>query len=420
MSSGQRNVVLVTIDSLRADVCGYLGGDRATPTLDALAASGLSFTTAIAPGPNTYSAMPAVFSGRPSCPFPASGGPLEARSTLIARNMRGETIPEWFARQGYATGGFTTNPYTGRHSPFARGFDDYEDFMDGGEGPLMRWAADKPVLSELKHLVTLVRGDRASMSWESYYEKIREWLAATSHPYFLWVFVLDPHTPYLPPPSDERPGRPATYYHNWRLWASKKWGVDWSPDPDALWRLYEGAVAYTDEFLRQLQADLPGDPVLAVHSDHGEAFGEHGHYGHGEQLYEENLHVPLVVSGEGISPRTVEKPISLMELPSLLAGAATGRAHPQPANRRAYALGRTIQGNGIAIRGSDWKYIASLKAESIASETLYDLATDPDETVDVSGDRGTATEACRAIVRRRLHHEREAISIASAAGVMTG
>jgi len=406
-----RNVVLVSIDSLRADHCGFMGYEKdTTPTLDAMAEEGLSFESAVAPGPSTYESMPAVITGRHMCQYPSDRTDedtdvFDDRGSQISANTRPETIAEWFDRQGYGTAAFTMNPYTGSHTNFARGFDYYEDFLDGGEGPLMQKAADLPVLSELKHVVTLVRGDRASKPWQDYYDDILEWVQSASEPYFLWVFLLDPHTPYLAPGEYRGPSSAEMYYRNWKLWAAKKWGIDLPLDADALRSLYDATIRSSDEFLKSLRSDLPGDPIIAVHADHGEAFGEHGTLGHHKELYEENLHVPFAV-WNAATTRTVEYPVSLTAIPSVLSQAATGEVSIPS---RGHVLARTLGPRRVALRDGDWKYIATTDDQSdhVKTSELYDLESDPAEREDRSVELDDRVDTYRRLVERRLSHERE-------------
>lgn len=413
-----RNVVLVTIDSLRADHCGYVNGQEQerslTPELDAMATEGVSFENAIAPGPSTYESMPAILTGDQMCEYPTGDGDaLDRRGEQIRLNTRRETVAERFAARGYDTAAFTTNPYTGRHSNFARGFERFEDFLDGGEGPLMRRAAHLPVLSEAKHLVTLLRGDRASKPWHSYYDDVLQWVCGASEPYFLWVFLLDAHTPYLVPDEYREGSKAGMYYHNWRFWAAQKWGLDLAPDPAVLASLYRGTVRSVDAFLGRLRQDVEDDPIIAVHADHGEAFGEHDTFGHEAALYEENVHVPLVLSNTDKTGR-VRDPVSLTALPELLSGASTDSVSVPDSD---YALSRTFGPRHLALRGRDWKYITTVSPEAeIAGEELYDLAADPGERVNVAADRPVVIESCRARCRRRLAHEREARAVYRATG----
>jgi len=408
-----RNVVLVSIDSLRADHCGFMGYEKeTTPTLDTMADEGLSFEAAVAPGPSTYESMPAIVTGDHMSSYPVGGDDediYDNRGSIIGMNTRRETIAEWFNSQGYTTGAFTTNPYTGSHTNFARGFDAYDDFMDGGEGTLMRKAADLPVVSELKHIVTLVRRDKAAKPWQEYYDDIIDWIEQVPEPYFLWIFLLDPHTPYLPPDEYRNSSRAETCYRNWKLWMSKKWGVDLPLDAESLKSLYDGAIRSSDQLLASLRRDLPGDPVIAAHADHGEAFGEHGHFGHHSQLYEENIHVPFVVWNAGTTA-SVDHPVSLTSLPGVLRDAATGdMSIPSPD----HVLARTLGPNHVALRDGHWKYLAETDDETgrVENEELYNLETDPQEHEGCLHEQSDRAGAYRQLVRRRLSHEREQSTI---------
>lgn len=416
--AASRSVVLVTVDSLRADHCSYWGYEReTTPTLDRMAENGLVFEQAIAPGPSTYESMPAVFTGEhmisvaPPDVFDEreSGDALDIRTENIELNMNTATIPEWFADRGYATGAFTTNPYTGAHTPFARGFDHYEDFMGEGEGPLMRKAAHLPVLSELKHVVTLLRGDRASKRWTEYHDRVIEWAEEVDPPYFLWLFLLDTHTPYLTDRQHREQfnrGRGEMYYHNWRLWFEKKWRDEHDPgalNRDALVDLYDAAVRSVDTCLGALGNNLPDDPIMLVHSDHGEAFGEHGQFGHDAQLFEENLHVPLVVANGGIAG-SISSPVSLVNLPTILKAATTGASPPVD---NSPVLAKTLDGNQFALRGSDWKYLCEVDTDDrrILNGSAYDLASNPEERVPT--DTPSLLAFARNRIRQQLQHEDE-------------
>lgn len=427
----QQNVVLVTVDSLRADHCGYWGYDRdTTPTLDRMAERGFVFERAIAPGPSTYESMPAVFTGRHMTTFRKGIGSVESgevdahddRVRDIRMNMTGPTIPEWFAERGYTTGAFTTNPYTGRHTEFKRGFAQYEDFLVDDEGPLMQRIAEIPGIAELNNAIRMVRGSRASNPWRDYYEDVIRWARNTPEPYFLWVFVLDTHTPYLPE-SDHRFGTRdmEMYYHNWRLWMEKKWRKAEKTENlnrEKLVDLYDATIRSVDEFLSRLLNDLSdGNPVILVHSDHGEAFGEHGIYGHQKHLYEENVHVPLVLYNAGIEG-SEPSPVSLIEIPDILATSAENPSLPSISVGEP-VLCKTRDARNFALYGERWKYICRTEYDqpAILDGELYweDIGHSRiRDEVDQSGFK----DSCDELIRRRLYHEAEVNALVS--GIATG
>lgn len=436
-TDGQKNVILITIDSLRADHCGFMGYDKkTTPALDAMAEDGYVFDAAIAPGPSTYESMPAVFTGNHMVSFrPELSGrattneatdgsrpdTLDDRTRNIRLNMNAQTIAEWFDRHGYVTGAFTTNPYTGVHTPFARGFDTFEDFLDGGEGPIMRKAAQFPVLSELKHIVTLLRSDRASKRWTEYYDQVTTWINQTSEPYFLWLFLLDTHTPYLPE-AEYRSGvnRLEMYYHNWRLWAEKKWRNTQeisTLNREKLVALYDSTIRSVDQFIDRLWTDVQEtNPAIVVHSDHGEAFGDHGIYGHESHLFEENIHVPLVVYNHELYGRD-NRPVSLVHLPEILRSVATESPEFNTNLGDSVAISKNHDATRFSIRGNEWKYVCRTvpSRHRIVEEEMYDLEADPNETQPVSISEQMRAW-CRCAIHRRLVHEREIKSIVSGIG----
>jgi len=195
------------------------------------------------------------------------------------------------------------------------------------------------------------------------------------------------------------------YYRNWKLWAAKKWGIDLPLDADALRSLYDATIRSSDEFLKSLRSDLPGDPIIAVHADHGEAFGEHGTFGHDKELYEENLHVPFAV-WNAATTGTVEYPVSLTAIPSVLSQAATGEVSIPS---RGHVLARTLGPRRVALRDGDWKYIAMTDDQSdhVKTSELYDLESDPAEREDRSVELDDRVDTYRRLVERRLSHERE-------------
>lgn len=136
---------------------------------------------------------------------------------------------------------------------------------------------------------------------------------------------------------------------------------------------YDDSVRYADEFLKRLRKEITGpDTVLAVHGDHGEAFGEHGTYGHHPFLYDENIHVPLVIEGVDACHNT-SKPLSLRKMPSILSNAVRGKLlsfDSEPAECW------SPDGNRFGLRGHNWKYIYD-----DGEDFLYDLKSGETEEI---------------------------------------
>jgi arylsulfatase len=359
MSHERPNIVLVTVDSLRADYCGYVDGEiAATPTLDRLADDGLAFETAIAPGPSTPESMPAVFTGK----YPvgdADGSDLAVWKDLIGRHMRiRDPLPARLSRLGYETAAFTPNPFTSRFFGFDRGFDHFQDFLGASRTSVYNrlfegFLRGGSTSSLARVLVNFWQREEVFKPWEGYYDEIIEWAAGATEPYFLWVFLMDAHNPYIAGDDHRSQSRWDQFRANYRFWRESHETAFSSTIHDRLVTAYEDAVRYADSFLEQLRTDLGADdPVIVVHGDHGEAFGEHGTYGHESYLYPENVHVPLVV-GNGPSG-AIALPYSLRRLPTLVTGIATGT---NAVSDSWYAVSKSNQGNRLSVRIPDWMYL---------------------------------------------------------------
>lgn len=375
-----RSVVLVTIDSLRADHCGYWGYDRSfTPTIDKLAKEGLVFENAVSPGPSTPESMPAVMTGE----FPVSRKQSEVfdsdvagfRDHLRDHMLTRDTLADQFRRRGYSTGAFTPNPFTSRFFNFDEGFDSFEDFMDSRWGGQVydrifrRFLSGNEVASFGRVLLNRINKEEVFKPWESFYQQVREWIEGQTEPYFLWVFLMDAHNPYLSGQGYRTQSRLDTFRANFAFWRQSHL-TPFSPSiHEKLVRAYDDAISYTDACIKRFLDDI-GDSLLIVHGDHGEGFGEHGFYGHEPYLFEENIHVPLLV-GNGPTG-TVSEPIGLRRLPEIALQLSCGEFQLSSGQN---AVSRTSKGNKIAIRGENWKYIVD-NSSSYFYEPVTDETTD--------------------------------------------
>lgn len=375
----RRNVVLVTIDSFRPDRCGFMGSERGlTPTLDRVAADGLIFENAIATAPATHGSAATFLTG--NRPVEREGGE-SATSAYITDHMAARTsVAQQFSRLGYQTAAFTANPWTSRAFGFDDGFDHFEDFFDDSG------ATDADASNSGRIFLETVRdwwrGQDMFLSWDAFYDDVVAWMDSADQPFFLWIFLVDTHLPYFPPRKYRRRSLASTVPAN--LWLFADRDADRLLEPwthDVLTSAYGDTVRYVDEFVDRMIGDLSGfDAQLVVHGDHGEAFGEHGMYGHGRQLYEELIHVPLLISG-GPTGR-VEQPFSLRNLPDLLlAGALEGdpTRHTDPWVVSSNRMPST------SVRGKGWKYV-----QTPTGEQLFDLDVgEHDDLLGTELDRGT-------------------------------
>ena len=254
-----QNVLLITIDTLRADALGSYGGRAATPVLDAVAAAGVRFDAAHAHAVLTLPSHASILTGT----YPYQHGLRDNSGYRLAAGAR--TAATILKQGGYATGAFVAAfPL---HSRFGlnQGFDVYDDRFGETRAPSEFVMPERPASA----VIPLAR----------------EWLAAqaqqaSGRPWFAWVHVFDPHAPYKPPPPFD------TKYE----------------------RAYDGEVAATDAALAPLVDDVRRarrPTIVVVTGDHGEALGDHGEQTHGLFAYESTLRIPLIVAELGPSSTLV-------------------------------------------------------------------------------------------------------------------
>jgi arylsulfatase A-like enzyme/Flp pilus assembly protein TadD len=276
------NIILITLDTTRADRMGFLGSKRGlTPNLDALARESAVFTHAYAQVPLTTPSHATILTGT----YPQFHGLIDFPMALPADVPYG---PEILHSQGYRTGAFVGSMALapGTLAPgFERGFDTYDaDFHPENLGQ------KKYHKKERYH--TLERpGDEVlalALAWLDKQPKT---------PFFLWVHLYDAHAPYEPP---------------------EPYQTRYASEP------YDGEIAYEDAavggFLRQLKArKLYDGTVIAVMADHGESLGAHGEQEHGVFLYDETIHVPLLVKLPHGAGKRIESRVELADvMPTVL------------------------------------------------------------------------------------------------------
>jgi arylsulfatase A-like enzyme len=304
-----QNVLLVSIDSLRADRVGVYGNPRLTsPTLDRLANEGIRFAHASSPTSWTLPAHATLLSGRAqrSHQVITTADRLPPSVTLL---------PEVFARHGYETAGFYSGPFLHPAYGFGRGFERYVSCEGARTAHL-----DGEAAWENSH------GDRTNGRIA---EAFTAWLGARSaRPFFAFVHMWDVHYDYIPPEpyaSMFDPGYDGPL--DGRDIAGRGFPLDAGPrDVRHLLALYDGEVRWTDATLARLlgaleDAGLLEHTLVVVTADHGEEFLEHGGKGHQRTLYDEVLHVPLVLWSERGLPShlTISAPVSLTDVaPTIL------------------------------------------------------------------------------------------------------
>jgi arylsulfatase len=330
-------------------------------------------------------------------------------------HLRSTTLVEELDQLGYYSGAFTPNPHTSRGTGFSRGFDDYDDFLEGDIHPFWEWMGKRPLLSKVKHLVTVARQDRVAQPWRSYQSDISSWLNDASEPYFLWIFLLEPHTPYLPHAKHRRSSWLRMVTNNVRYWSGTDGPL--SPDPTAMMKLYEDAIKDADEFIGWLSDTVPSDTSLIIHSDHGEGFGplDHGEWGHQGTFYEENIHVPLIVRDSDVSER-IRGPVSLTSIYDIIMSIAKNDFDPKDHESK-YTLSRTFRPSQIAVRTTEKKYWSTVDTETTDDGSEYVLSSGSDRETQNPSD---FTELAEQLISSRLSHEAEMQRVRDAVCHLTG
>jgi arylsulfatase A-like enzyme len=387
---GRPNVILYVVDTLRAGRMSTYGYARPTsPRLTELANRGILFTDAYSAGSFTLPSVSALMSSR----FPSELG-----GALSADGMAERTLPELFQHAGYATGGFQANFLLTLESGYGRGFDRYEVLRN--ETPAGPTKVDASVLQA----------------------RALDWLgAAQGRPFFLYLQSMDVHFPYVPPaPYLDRFTQavdPAVLQKLKSTVSEEQWNafVDmaykFSPDR------YDGAIAYADAQIGALldeveRRGLADRTVVVVTADHGEPLGDRQEWLHGNSLFEELVHVPLIVRLPWRSAgQRVSEVVSQMDLaPTLLdlvgipvPAEFVGRSWHAPGSRfhPPTAIGELVRPSdataiGWFARQGEWKLIAAP-----ASSQLFHLPSDPQELKDVSAANPLQTRYLRSLATAR-------------------
>jgi arylsulfatase len=318
--AGAQNLVVVSIDALRADKVRCLSADAPpTPSIDDLAASGHRYANAWALSPWTLPSMAAALTGQP----PRSLG--VDRQTGLPGGAT--TLAEAAWRAGWDTAAIVANPYLTEAYGFPRGFGHWDH---AASLETLHAAAASVLVREATRyhggLATPSDGLRLA-------SRARRWLQTREddRPFFLWIHLMDVHLPYR-----QHPGGPAVPEHPWfeggefrALHELREALPDVSPAiRQAVEDLYDGEVVRADVCVGEVVGELRASGDLArtwfvVTSDHGEEFFEHGGFEHGHSLYPEVTAVPLIIRPPGglKQPRRDDRPVTLLDLAPSLAAA---------------------------------------------------------------------------------------------------
>ena len=390
------NVLVVTLDTTRADHTSAYGYSRpTTPRLVELAKQGVRFDTAYAPIATTLPSHTSMFTGLLPRTHGAlkNGLPVNPKLTLLAETMRDA---------GYETTAFLGSFAVSSRFGLQRGFTNYDDHFKDGQckWEVSRWEGQK-IEGDFCRRGDLTRA--VAVEWLQGHGYLPKDGAAKGSakkpdkPFFAWIHFFDPHNPYDPPEAQAKLFPPL------------------SANPSELERdiaNYDGEIHFTDQEVGNLLDALAAggildDTIVIVVGDHGEGLMDHGWMLHGLQIYEEAVHVPLIVRWPAKLPKgkTIAEPVELVDLtptildltgvaapkvtppveglslaPALLGQAKLDPERPILVQRRFYAgdneKGIAVKGSKHGLRVGRWKYIEAKEENTFE---LYDLQSDPGE-----------------------------------------
>jgi choline-sulfatase len=364
------NVILITVDTLRADHLSAYGAQQVqTPAMDGVAADGILFENAIAQVPLTLASHASILTGT----YPFHNGVQDFTGEPLAERF--QTVAQAFQRNGYATGAVVSAFVLDRSWGLDRGFGTYYDqfapasFLQGSLG-----LVDRRAEASVDQALAWLRGRPAG------------------RPFFLWLHLYDPHSPYDPP---------------------EPYRTQYKADP------YSGEVAYADAQLGRLftylrQRALYDRTAIVLLSDHGESLGEHGEREHGFFVYRSTTHVPLLVkpAGKKAGGRRVRAAVEAVAVAPTLLELAGVKDRIQQQFQTASLLDRVKQEDGESTAYAEtyypfssfgWSPLRSVQTEryqfiEAPRPELYQLKDDPRQTANVIGTQGGVA----AVLKQRL------------------
>ena len=388
------NVLLVTIDSLRYDRI-LSSGRQSESVFTRVKDDSVSFSRSFATGPGTTPSFPAIVTG--TLPLSYGGlGPLTDERPRISIELQ---------NGGLATGGFQCNPFLSNHFNYDIGYDTFNDYQNPLMGiatkifprgieinnPKLRRIDDLLYITDaIKKSYQLIKGKpRPYVSAEVITDDTIRWLGKTDRSFFCWAHYMDVHHPCFPP-EEYRDRYDITDVaqadvSEWYSALLRNPETLSKEEMDNLETLYSAAIEYTSDQVGRIITHLKDtgrydDTLIVLTSDHGELFGEHGQYGKPERMYDELLHVPLIVAnGPDHLESAPDELVSLLDVPPLIhdalgldvpheyEGQIPGKDEP-----REYIMAEhEVEGNVIVgARSENWLY----EGDEINDEhRLFDL-----------------------------------------------
>lgn len=418
------DIFILVLDSVRAD--RILGEDSLpTPGIDQLSRDGISFTNAYTSGPWSVPAHASLLTGM----LPSSHGSYGGFEQLSVNEE--DTLPWKLRNEGYHTACFSTNPWLSPKFGYDKGFDEFIELIPGIPFPnagdpreiqkgdsryefgknILTWLQEGPLLQRLANSLShKFQNTRATSSAEELNDRLYRWLSEIndSANIFALMNYMDAHEPYQP--HAEYLSGPVSKYDDLDI----SWNHQSLTNPvsglsaNAVRDVYDASVRYIDAQVADLikalrHAGRYDSSYVVVLSDHGQSLGEHDYWGHGTYLYEEIVHVPLIIKPpEHSASRLIDESVSLRDVPEYILEEVRGK------NGKMGRINKVLEGksetsepvvveshgpydteslpegaapaNGYhAIYAKGWRLVRNLDTEAVTFERLLD--TDYDEEV---------------------------------------
>jgi arylsulfatase A-like enzyme len=396
LASGVPNIILIGIDTMRADHLSCYGYTvHTSPQIDRLAAEGIQFHWALGQSSWTKPGFATILTSLYPSSHRAIGKPDRLPQAVLS-------LPEVLRAHGYSTAGFANNVNVSDVFGFDQGFDYFiylkpDYFFRASEA-----ASELTVYDQLRLVRERFLSRRKYV--QNYYQDatvvnrhVLSWLKENGHhPFFLFIHYMDPHDPYFHHPYD---------------------GVGYArvsmPNPEAAWaeafvKTYDGEISFVDEHLGALMDSLRlqglyDNSLIVLTSDHGEEFYEHKGWWHGTTLYDEQIHVPLIVKlpGGRMAGTKVGPQVRSLDIAPSVLGLAGVPIPAEMQGRNLFPNGNLaasgeaqvfseedLEGNVLrAVRSPDWKLVVANPGNprGLKPQELYHLRVDPGETQDLAG-----------------------------------
>jgi arylsulfatase A-like enzyme len=452
IKSGIKNVILLTVDSLRADHTTFMRYNKeTTPNLEKLSKKSIIFEKTMSSSSFTPASFISMFSSAHPLMYDGYKRLPEIRTYVV----------EVLNKNGYITAGFNSNPFLSRFYGYNRGFDVFEDFIHSKNShkkqkheeyrkSIVELIKKRPIIYNtvkqiIRPILSLKSIKPGYIDAHTLNKSVVSWIKSNkSENFFLWVHYMDVHYPYIPPPKYIKmlggniPNKQMIRSLDNKITYNTIDSVT-EGDLKTMINLYDAGIRYVDEQIGLLlsklkKLDLLNKTAIIVIADHGDEFLDHGDLGHGSKLYNELLQVPLLLYLPNINESIkIKNRVSLIDLaptildllrinnPSSFLGESLlplieGKEHNERAIISEIANERITPDNPLKIDYSirkiayiygDWKYIYYENAD----DEFYNLKNDPKETKNVLYEEKEKAEEFKSWILQHIKMEEETFRI---------